>query len=76
METKINLIPLAEMMNIEGISACEMVIFFDELSHDYARTVIELQMADLAPRSLPHENTDKFLYILRELREVFKHCSI
>ena len=75
METKINLIPLEEMMNIEGISANEMAIFFDELSHDYARTVIELQIADLSPRSVLHENTDKFLCILRELRDVFRQCS-
>jgi len=75
METKINLVPLEEMMDIEGISAGEMAVFFDELSHDYARTVIELQMADLSPRSVPHENTDKFLYLLRELREIFRQCS-
>jgi len=45
METKINLVPLEEMMYIEGISADEMAAFFDELCHDYARTVIELQIA-------------------------------
>ena len=75
METKINLVPLEEMMNIEGISAGEMAIFFDELSHDYARTIIDLQLADLSPRPVLHENTDKFLYILRELREVYRQCS-
>jgi len=75
METKINLVPLEEMMNIEGISADEMAIFFDELFHDYTRTVIELQIADLSPRSVLHENTDKFMYVLRELRDVFRQCS-
>ena len=75
MNDEINLVPLAEMMSLEGISASEMAIFFDELEHDYARTIIELQMADLSPRSVLHENTDKFLYLLRELREVFRKCS-
>jgi len=75
METKNNLIPLAEMMSIEGISAGEMAIFFDELAYDYAKTVIELQMADLSPSTVLHEKTDQFLYFLRELREVFQQCS-
>jgi len=75
METKINLVPLVEMMSVEGISASEMAMFFDELEHDYARTVIELQVADLSPRSVPHEQTDRFLHLLRELREVFRKCS-
>jgi len=74
MSEKINLVPLAEMMNVEGISASEIVEFFDELEHDYARTIIELQMANLSPRSILHENTDRFLYLLRELRDVFKQC--
>jgi hypothetical protein len=72
MNVKINLVPLEKMMNIEGISASEMSIFFDELAYDYAISVIELQMADLSPRTVPHENTNKFLYVLRELREVFR----
>jgi len=75
METKINLVPLVEMMSVEGISASEMAMFFDELEHDYARTVIELQVADLSPRSVLHEETDRFLHLLRELREVFRQCS-
>ena len=50
METKINLIPLADLLQIEGLSPNEMSNFFDELSYDYAKTVIELQMADLSPR--------------------------
>jgi len=75
METKINLVPLAEMLNVEGISANEMSVFFDELCYDYARTVIELHVADLSPRSVPHEQTDRFLHLLRELREVFQKCS-
>ena len=74
MET-ISLFPLAEMMSVEGISPDEMSIFFDELGYDYAKTVIELQMADLQPRSVLHEKTDSFLYLLRELREVFRQCS-
>jgi len=57
METKINLVPLAEMINVEGISASEMSNFFDELAYDYAKTVIELQMADLSPRTVLHEKT-------------------
>ena len=76
METKINLVPLAEMLQIEGISPDEMSIFFDELSHDYARTIIELQVADLEPRSVLHEETDCFLHLLRELRDVFRKCSV
>jgi len=75
MNEEINLKPLAEMMNIEGISASEIATFFDELEHDYARTIIELQMADLSPRSVLHEHTDHFLYFLRELREVFRQCG-
>ena len=50
METEINLVPMAEMLNVNGISASEMSEFFDELSYDYAKTIIELQMADLSPR--------------------------
>ena len=75
MEEKINLVPLVEMLNTEGISASEMSVFFDELSYDYARTVIELQVVDLSPRSVLHEQTDRFLHLLRELRDVFKQCS-
>ena len=75
METKSNLIPLAEMLNVEGISASEMSVFFDELAYDYAKTVIELQMADLSPRIVLHEKTDQFLHFLRELRDVFRQCS-
>jgi len=40
METKFNLVPLAEMLSIEGFSADEMADFFDELAFDYAQTVI------------------------------------
>ena len=75
METKINLVPLAEMLSLEGFSASEMSDFFDELAYDYAKTVIELQIADLLPRIVLHEKTDHFLYILRELRDVFKQCD-
>ena len=75
METKINLVPLSEMLSIEGISASEMATFFDELEHDYSRTIIELQMADLQPRIVLHEKTDQFLHLLRELRDVFQKCS-
>jgi len=75
METKIDLTPLEEMMKIEGISANEMSDFFDELSYDYTKTVIELQMADLSPRIILHEKTDRFLYVLRELRDVFRQCG-
>jgi hypothetical protein len=75
MEKKINLVPLAEMLQIEGISADEMSVFFDELAHDYAQTVITLQIADLSPRNLLHEKTDSFLYLLRELRDVFRKCG-
>jgi len=57
METKINLVPLAEMLCIEGISVSEMAVFFDELEHDYARIIIELQMADLSPSTVLHEKT-------------------
>ena len=74
METKINLVPLADWLAIEGYSASEMAVFFDELEHDYARTVIALQVADLTPRNALHEKTDNFLYLLRELREVFRQC--
>jgi len=75
METKLNLVPLIEMLTVEGISASEMSAFFDELAYDYARTVIELQMADLSPHSVPHERTDIFLHYLREFRDVFRQCS-
>jgi len=75
METKINLVPLAEMLSIDGISASEMSDLFDELAYDYAKTVIELQMADLSPRIVLHEKTDQFLHVLRELRDVFKQCD-
>ena len=75
METKINLVPLAEMLNVEGISANEMSNLFDELAYDYTKTVIELQMADLSPRTVLHEKTDQFLHVLRELRDVFRQCS-
>jgi len=75
METKINLIPLAEMLQIEGLSPNDVSNFFDELSYDYAKTVIELQMADLSPRTVLHEKTDQFLHFLRELRDVFRECS-
>ena len=75
MEKKINLVPLAEMLNLEGISACELSDFFDELAFDYAQTVIMLQMADLSPRTVLHEKTDQFLYRLRELRDVLQQCS-
>ena len=75
MNENVNLVPLAEMLAIEGISASEMAVFFDELAYDYAKTIIELQMADLSPSSVLHENTDKFLYLLRELREVFRQCG-
>lgn len=72
MENKINLIPLVEMLNVEGISASEMSVFFGELAYDYTRTVIELQQADLSPRSVLHKQTDRFLYLLRELRDMFR----
>jgi len=75
MEAKINLVPLAELLNVEGISASEMSIFFDELAYDYAKTVIELQMADLSLRTVLHEKTDRFLHVLRELRDVFQRCD-
>ena len=75
METKINLVPLAEMLEVEGISASEMSNMFDELAYDYSKTVIELQMADLSPRIVLHEKTDRFLYVLRELRDVFRQCN-
>jgi hypothetical protein len=45
------------------------------LAYDYAKTVIELQMADLSPRTILHEKTDRFLYFLRELRDVFRQCD-
>jgi hypothetical protein len=76
MEKEINLVPLAEMLAIEGISAEEMSVFFDELAYDYAKAIIELQMADLLPRTILHEKTDQFLYLLREMRNVFRQCSI
>jgi len=74
MNKKINLVPLIEMLNLEGISAGEMVAFFDELAYDYTRTIIELQIADLSPRVVLHEKTHHFLYVLRELRDAFKQC--
>jgi len=52
METKINFVPLADLLQVEGFSPNEMSNFFDELSYDYAKTVIELQMADLSPRTV------------------------
>jgi len=76
MNEKSNLIPLVEMLNLEGVSADELSAFFDELAYDYSRTVIELQMADLSPRSILHEKTDKFLHFLRELRDAFKQCCL
>ena len=75
MNENVNLVPLAEMLAIEGISTSEMAMFFDELEHDYARILIELQMADLTPRNVLHENTDRFLHLLRELRDVFRQCG-
>jgi len=74
MET-INLVPLADWLAIEGYSASEMAMVFDELAYDYAKTVIELQMADLTPRIVLHEKTDIFLHLLRELRDVFQKCG-
>ena len=75
MENEINLVPLAEMLMIDGISASEMSTFLDELAFDYAQTVIALQMADLMPRIVLHEETDRFLYLSRELRDVFRQCG-
>ena len=75
METKINLVPLADMLQVEGLSPSEMSNFFDELAYDYSKTVIELQMVDLSPRTVLHEKTDQFLHFLRELRDVFRLCS-
>ena len=75
MNENVNLIPLAEMLTVEGISASEMAVFFDELAYDYTKTIIELQMADLEPRNVLHEKTDSFLHLLRELREVFRQCD-
>jgi len=75
METKINLVPLADMLQIEGLSPSDMSNFFDELSYDYARTITELQVADLSPRPVLHEETSMFLHLLRELRDVFQQCS-
>ena len=72
---EINLVPLAEMLNVEGFSASEMSNLFDELVYDYAKTVIELQMADLSPRIVLHEKTDQFLHVLRELRDIFRQCD-
>ena len=76
METEFNFVPLAEMLSIEGISANEMANLFDELAYDYTRTMVELQMADLSPSTVLHEKTDRFLYVLRELRDVFRQCSV
>ena len=75
MNEEINLVPLAEMLEIDGISASEMSNLFDELAYDYAKTVIELQMADVSPRIVLHEKTDQFLHVMRELRDVFKQCD-
>jgi len=75
MEKEINLVPLIEMLSIEGISASEMSVLFDELTYDYAQTVIKLQMADLMPSIVLHNETDRFLYVLREFRDVFRQCS-
>jgi hypothetical protein len=75
MNERINLEPLAEMLNVEGVSPDELSIIFDELAYDYTRTVVELQMADLSPRTVLHEKMDLFLYYLRELRDVFRQCS-
>jgi hypothetical protein len=75
MENQINLEPLAEMLNVEGVSSDELSIIFDELAYDYMRTIVELQMADLSPRSVLHEKTDLFLHYLRELRNVFRLCG-
>ena len=75
METKTNFVPLIEMLSIEGISSSEMSDLFDELAYDYAQTVILLQMADLMPSIVLHKDTDRFLYVLREFRNVFQQCS-
>jgi hypothetical protein len=75
MNEKINLAPLAEMLNVEGISLDELSIIFDELAYDYTRTIVELQMADLSPRTVLHEKTDLFLHYLWELRNVFRKCG-
>jgi len=75
MNEKINLVPLVEMLTLEGVSASEMSAFFDELAYDYTQTIIQLQMADLTPRNVLHNETDRFLYLLRELRDVFRQCS-
>jgi len=48
METKINLVPLTDMLQLEGLSPNEMSDFFDELSYDYVRIMTELQVADLS----------------------------
>jgi len=63
------------MLILEGFSASEMSDFFDELAYDYAKTVIELQMADVSPQIVLHEKTDLFLHYLRELRDVFRQCN-
>jgi len=75
MNEKINLVPLVEMLKLEGVSASEMSAFFDELAYDYAQTIIQLQMADLTPQIVLHNETTHFLYLLRELRDVFRQCS-
>ena len=72
MDRKNDFVPLAEMLIVEGFSATEMSDLFDELAYDYAKTVIELQMADLSPRVVLHEKTDQFLHVLRILRNVFR----
>jgi hypothetical protein len=76
MENEINFAPLAEMLNAEGLSASDMSVFFDELAYDYIRTIIELQQANLSPRTVLHKETHSFIYLLRELRDVFLRCSI
>jgi len=75
MNEQINLVPLADLLQMEGLSPSEMSDFFDELAYDYSKTVIELQLADLSPRTVLHEKTDQFLHFLRELRDVFRQCS-
>ena len=70
MNEQINLVPLADLLQMEGLSPSEMSDFFDELAYDYSKTVIELQLADLSPRTVLHEKTDQFLHFLRELRDV------
>ena len=75
MNEKANFSPLIEMLSIEGISACEVANLFDELAYDYAQTIIMLQQANLTPSNVLHEETHKFLYLLREFRDVFRKCN-